>query len=128
MGCCMTGKGIASVDGKDYSLQNGSVVEYSFKKTHHLKNSSTGNLIIIEVQTGEYFGGDDRGLEGKYGRVLIPSRFLRLTLLASSSASSTYYYIRLRSLLLAASLSFESEMVLACCFSINRTVFLNYVQ
>jgi hypothetical protein len=32
-------------------------------------------------------------------------------LLASSSASSTYVHIRLRSLLLAASLSFESEKV-----------------
>ena len=38
-------------------------------------------------------------------------RFLRLTLLASSSASSTYVYIRLRSLLLAASLSFGIEAI-----------------
>jgi hypothetical protein len=34
--------------------------------------------------------------------------------LASSSASSTYFHIRLRSLLLAAALSFEIEMVLSC--------------
>jgi len=39
----------------------------------------------------------------------MPIRFLRLTLLASSSASSTYYLIRLRRLVLAASLSFESK-------------------
>ena len=37
---------------------------------------------------------------------------LRLTLLPSSSASSTCFHIRLRGLLLAASLSFEIEMVL----------------
>ena len=38
-------------------------------------------------------------------------RFLRLTLLAASSAPSTYVNIRLRSLLLAASLSFGIEAV-----------------
>ncbi|MGA9111571.1 MAG: hypothetical protein ACLPSL_08305 [Smithella sp.] len=38
-------------------------------------------------------------------------RFLRLTLLAASSASSTYVHIRLRSLLLAAALSFGIDAV-----------------
>jgi len=38
---------------------------------------------------------------------MIALKFLWLTLLAASSASSTYYHIRLRCLLLAASLSFE---------------------
>jgi hypothetical protein len=42
---------------------------------------------------------------------LIPIRFLWLTLLASLSASSMYFNIRLRSLLLAVALSFEIEMV-----------------
>jgi mannose-6-phosphate isomerase len=66
----VSGKGIASVDGKDYSVQNGSTVDIPAKKTHRLKNSSTENLIIIEVQTGEYFGEDDiERLEDKYGRV-----------------------------------------------------------
>ena len=41
----------------------------------------------------------------------IPFCFLRLTLLATSSASSTYGIIRLRRLLLAASLSFGIEAV-----------------
>jgi mannose-6-phosphate isomerase len=65
----VSGKGIASVDGKDYPVQNGSAVDIPAKKTHRLKNSSTENLIIIEVQTGEYFGEDDiERLEDKYGR------------------------------------------------------------
>src|SRR5450759_4447557 len=50
----VSGKGIASVDGKDYSVQEGSVVDIPVKKTHCLENSSTENLVIIEVQTGEY--------------------------------------------------------------------------
>ena len=65
----VSGKGIASIDGKDYSVQNGSTVDIPSKKTHRLENSSAENLVIIEVQTGEYFGEDDiERLEDKYGR------------------------------------------------------------
>jgi len=42
----------------------------------------------------------------------MPSRILQLTLLAASSASSTYVHIRLRSLLLAVALSFEYNSAL----------------
>jgi hypothetical protein len=65
------------------------------------------------------------------------SRFLWLTLLAASSASSTYFHIRLRNLLLAASLSFESEMVSSeksylyeLCFppqAINQAMLINRI-
>ena len=66
----VSGTGIASVDGKDYCVQSGSVVDIPSKTTHRLKNSSAEILIIIEVQTGEYFGEDDiERLEDKYGRV-----------------------------------------------------------
>jgi mannose-6-phosphate isomerase-like protein (cupin superfamily) len=66
----VSGKGIASVDGKDYTVQQGGAVDIPAKKTHRLENSATENLIIIEVQTGEYFGEDDiERLEDKYGRV-----------------------------------------------------------
>jgi mannose-6-phosphate isomerase len=66
----VSGKGIASVDGKDYSVQSGSAVDIPLKKPHRLENSSDENLVIIEVQTGEYFGEDDiERLEDKYGRV-----------------------------------------------------------
>ena len=66
----VSGKGIASVDSKDYAVQQGGAVDIPVKKTHRLKNSSTEYLVIIEVQTGEYFGEDDiERLEDKYGRV-----------------------------------------------------------
>jgi mannose-6-phosphate isomerase len=65
----VSGKGIASVDGKDYSVQKGSAVDIPALKTHRLENSSTENLVIIEIQTGKYFGEDDvERLEDKYGR------------------------------------------------------------
>ena len=66
----VSGKGIASVDGKDYSVQAGSAVDIPVKSTHRLENTSAGNLVIIEIQTGKYFGEDDiERLEDKYGRV-----------------------------------------------------------
>ena len=66
----VSGKGIASVDGKVYPVQAGSAVDIPALKTHRLENSSTENLVIIEVQTGEYFGEDDiERLEDKYGRI-----------------------------------------------------------
>jgi len=65
----VSGKGIASVDGKDYSVQNGSAIDIPSKKTHRLENPSAENLVIIEVQTGKYFGEDDiERLEDKYDR------------------------------------------------------------
>lgn len=66
----VSGKGIASIDGNNYPVQNRSAVDIPAKKTHRLENSAAGNLVIIEVQTGEYFGEDDiERLEDKYGRV-----------------------------------------------------------
>jgi mannose-6-phosphate isomerase len=66
----VSGKGIASVNGKDYPVQAESTVDIPAKTTHRLKNLSTEILVIIEVQTGEYFGEDDiERLEDKYGRI-----------------------------------------------------------
>jgi mannose-6-phosphate isomerase len=66
----VSGKGVATIDGKDYPVSPGSVVNIPAKKTHRLQNVSDKNLVIIEVQTGEYFGEDDiERLEDKYGRV-----------------------------------------------------------
>jgi len=37
---------------------------------HRLENTSDGDLVIIEVQTGTYFGEDDiERMEDRYGRV-----------------------------------------------------------
>jgi len=65
----VSGNGIATVDGKEYPVHSGSAVDIPSKKTHRLENSSHENLVIIEVQTGKYFGEDDiERLEDKYGR------------------------------------------------------------
>ena len=66
----VSGKGIAIVDGKKKSLHAGSSLDIPQKAKHRVQNSSDENLIIIEVQTGEYCGEDDiERLEDKYGRI-----------------------------------------------------------
>jgi len=66
----VSGKGVAIVDGKKKSLCAGSSIDIPKAAKHCVQNSSDENLIIIEVQTGEYFGDDDiERFEDKYGRV-----------------------------------------------------------
>jgi mannose-6-phosphate isomerase len=66
----VAGVGVAIVDGKKKSLRAGSSIDIPKKAKHRVQNYSDGNLIMIEVQTGEYFGEDDiERFEDKYGRV-----------------------------------------------------------
>jgi mannose-6-phosphate isomerase-like protein (cupin superfamily) len=66
----VSGAGKATIDGQDYRLGAGCAVDIPLGATHRLENLSASDLVIIEVQTGEYFGEDDiERLEDKYGRV-----------------------------------------------------------
>ena len=66
----ISGEGKATIDGQDQKLRAGCAVDIPQGATHRLENLSASDLIIIEVQTGEYFGEDDiERLEDKYGRV-----------------------------------------------------------
>ena len=66
----VTGFGVALVNGKKKSLRAGSSIDIPQKAKHRVQNSSDENLIIIEVQTGEYCGDDDiERFEDKYGRI-----------------------------------------------------------
>jgi len=54
------GKGKAQVDDELVSLQSGSLVRITKTQKHRLINDQEeGNLEIIEIQTGTYFGEDD---------------------------------------------------------------------
>ncbi len=65
----VSGEGIATVDGKKYALTGGAAVDIPQSATHRLECSGGDNLVIIEVQTGTYFGEDDiERLEDRYGR------------------------------------------------------------
>lgn len=65
----VSGKGKATVEGQQQIISAGYAVDIPQGATHRLENVSTENLIIIEVQTGAYFGEDDiERLDDKYGR------------------------------------------------------------
>jgi mannose-6-phosphate isomerase len=66
----VTGFGVAIVDGKKKKLRPGRSIDIPRKSKHRVWNSSEENLIIIEVQIGEYCGEDDiERFDDKYGRV-----------------------------------------------------------
>ncbi|MFO7568964.1 MAG: mannose-6-phosphate isomerase, partial [Smithellaceae bacterium] len=61
---------IAIIDGQRHPLRTGGAVDIPQGATHRLENTAGADLVIIEVQTGTYFGEDDiERLEDKYGRV-----------------------------------------------------------
>jgi len=66
----VAGLGIAIVDGKKKNLRPGRSIDIPRKSKHRVWNSSEENLIIIEVQRGEYCGEDDiERFDDKYGRI-----------------------------------------------------------
>ncbi len=66
----VAGIGTAVVDGKKKKLQQGRSIDIPRKAKHRVWNSSDENLVIIEVQSGEYCGEDDiERFDDKYGRV-----------------------------------------------------------
>jgi mannose-6-phosphate isomerase len=66
----VSGSGVAMVDGRKFLLAGGKAVDIPQGATHRLESTGSEDLVIIEVQTGTYFGEDDiERLEDKYGRV-----------------------------------------------------------
>ncbi len=66
----VSGRGVAIVDGRKKSLHAGSSIDIPEKSKHRVHNPSDEELIIIEVQTGEYCGDDDiERFEDQYGRI-----------------------------------------------------------
>ena len=67
---CVSGEGEATVEGNHMNLVQGQSVNIAQGAIHRLENTSDQDLVIIEVQTGAYFGEDDiERLEDNYGRV-----------------------------------------------------------
>lgn len=65
----VSGSGAAAIDGKVHPLSTGGAVDIPKGAAHRLENTGREDLVIIEVQTGTYFGEDDiERLEDKYGR------------------------------------------------------------
>jgi mannose-6-phosphate isomerase-like protein (cupin superfamily) len=51
------------------AVEPGQTVEVSRTTRHRLRNTGSGDLVFIEIQTGDYFGEDDiERFEDDYGR------------------------------------------------------------
>jgi mannose-6-phosphate isomerase-like protein (cupin superfamily) len=55
----VSGEGKALIDRMFRNIEIGSVVSVDMKVVHQIINNGDKNLILIEVQTGEYLGEDD---------------------------------------------------------------------
>ncbi len=65
----VSGSGKVTLEGKEYPVRSGATIDIPLGARHRMENTSSGDLVIIEVQTGTYFGEDDiERLEDKYGR------------------------------------------------------------
>ncbi len=53
------GTGTAIVNGKDFPLGPGSIIDIPVHSEHRISNTGETSLIFIEVACGEYLGEDD---------------------------------------------------------------------
>lgn len=55
----INGKGIFTINGKEEKVSSGKTLLIPCLSKHRIFNSGDDLLVIIEVQTGSYFGEDD---------------------------------------------------------------------
>lgn len=58
-----------TLDGIPFTLNPGDTINIPVGGAHRVENPGDGEMVFVEVQTGDYFGEDDiRRLEDDYGR------------------------------------------------------------
>jgi mannose-6-phosphate isomerase len=63
------GSGEVTLDGKVQVVSRSSIIEIPQGMLHRISNTGNSELILIEVQTGSYFGEDDiERVEDDFGR------------------------------------------------------------
>lgn len=55
----VSGLGVVTLNGREFPVGRGSVIEVGRDEIHRLHNTGAEPLIFIEVQIGDYFGEDD---------------------------------------------------------------------
>ena len=64
------GTGVVTLDGDTVSVRTGDTVDVPTGVAHRIENVGADDLVLIEVQHGEYFGEDDIvRLRDDFGRV-----------------------------------------------------------
>jgi mannose-6-phosphate isomerase len=65
----VSGDGMVTLDGREQQVSAGDAVDIAVGAAHRATNTGTRDLVLIEVQTGSYFGEDDIvRLADDYGR------------------------------------------------------------
>jgi mannose-6-phosphate isomerase len=65
----ITGQGLAVKGDGEVAVGPGSALNVPRETVHRLTNTGSGDLVFIEIQTGDYFGEDDiERLEDDFGR------------------------------------------------------------
>ena len=66
----VAGQAVVTINGVDLTLGPGGSVDIETGFTHRILNAGSGNLVFVEVQTGDRLLEDDiERLEDDYGRV-----------------------------------------------------------
>jgi len=65
----VSGEALVTLDDKEIRLKKGESVDIPANAAHRIKNIGTENVILIEIQQGDYFGEDDiERIEDDFGR------------------------------------------------------------
>jgi len=65
----ISGSPVVTLDGTDHLLQAGQAIDVPVGSAHRITNPGEDDVVLIEVQTGTYFGEDDiERLDDDYGR------------------------------------------------------------
>lgn len=66
----VSGEALVRVGAGESILSAGQAVDIPCGSLHRIHNGGTDDVVVIEIQTGEYFGEDDiERFEDDYGRV-----------------------------------------------------------
>jgi mannose-6-phosphate isomerase len=66
----IAGAARVTLDGEQQEVPSGRAVDIPVGSAHRVENPGGDSLVLIEVQTGDYFGEDDiERLSDDYGRV-----------------------------------------------------------
>lgn len=64
------GSGVVTIEGEERAVGVGDSVDIPAGAAHRLYNPAQTELVVIEIQRGEYFGEDDiERLEDDFGRI-----------------------------------------------------------
>jgi mannose-6-phosphate isomerase len=66
----VAGRATVTVDAIQHAVGTGEAIDIPLGAAHRVENPGSDGLVLIEVQTGDYFGEDDIvRLDDDYGRV-----------------------------------------------------------